>query len=145
MKTVNLKRARIIEIGTPDQNGILIRTRLGGLFTRIGGVEKGRPHCTGGPQFSEQEVSRNANITVLAEFPLTLADLIPEGCTRFKFHNDADYPRLAHRIEQSNPVWEVTGMHGEWSDLNELAVDCGVDLTTVIPLQVHSQYVEERR
>lgn len=80
---------------------------------------------------------------VIDTFPLTLADLIPDGCTEFQFKNQTHRDRVA--MQHPDGQWEVTGMHGEWQDLNALAFDCAVDLDTVIPLQVSDQYVEERR
>lgn len=78
-----------------------------------------------------------------AEFPVALADLIPDGCTEFRFKDQTHRYRVA--MQHPDGQWEVTGMHGEWQDLNALAFDCAVDLNTAIPLQVSDQYVEERR
>ena len=74
---------------------------------------------------------------------VTLADLIPDGCTEFRFKTPSGILRVA--LQHPTGSWEVTGMHHEWRDLNALAFDCAVDLNTVIPLQVSDQYVEERR
>lgn len=141
-EAVNLKRARIIEVGAPEQNGILIRTKPGDPFTRIGGVEEGEVEADETHRkFYEDALSRLTDrMTVLAEFPLTLADLLPKGCTEFRFRNTFGALRVAWH---DGNRW-CTG-DDDFDDLRELQDLVHVDLNTVIPLQVSDQYVEERR
>lgn len=74
---------------------------------------------------------------------VNLADLIPDGCTEFRFKDKTHRCRVA--IQHSDGQWEVTGMHGEWTDLNELAFDAAVDLSTVVPLTVDPDWIEAQR
>ncbi len=94
---------------------------------------------------------KNARIVITGEPPneglqpeVTLADLIPDGCTVFRFRNTDDgNAHVALRTGWGGEqLWEVTGVLDVWDDLNELGFDADVDLTTVIPLTVHPDYVE---
>lgn len=140
---VNLTRARVVEFDEPDTHlrrftAIRHDHRQSFRLCAIDGEPK-----SGAAGIPIQSIEACRNVTVLAEFPVTLADLIPEGCEAFRFESHGDTHRVAMRRPRGQ--WEVTGMHGVWADLTELAFDAAVDLSTVVPLTVDPDWIEAQR
>lgn len=73
---------------------------------------------------------------------VTLADLLPDGCTVFRFQY-ANETLVAAR--DTNGRWTVTSRNAWWGTLDALAAYFDINLGTVVPLVVDPQYVEERR
>lgn len=142
---VNLKRARVVEFDEPDTHlrrftAIRHDPRQSFRLCAIDGEPK-----SGAAGIPIQSIEACRNVTVLAEFPVTLADLLPEGCTRFEFISK-DGKRLYSARHESNGFWSVAGdpMLEIWK-FGDIAEQFDADLTTVIPLTVHPDYVEARR
>lgn len=139
--TVDLTRARLVELDNPG-GGRLTATRPAAEHAFTTCAVNGN-RVAEGSQWTEQQVlTFGRNITVLAEFPATLADFIPDGCTEFRFPYSYDL-HVASRSH--NGLWSVTGKNGTWPTLSSLGAYFGIDPTTVVPLVVDPQYVEERR
>lgn len=141
-EAVNLKRARIVEF-TSGPRMTAVRTKRGDPF-RIVALDGNPDPATVLPNdWDETGVEcYGKDVNVLAEFPVTLADLIPEGCTEFRFKSNGGVQYVAGA--DSDGDWLVTRTEG-WFELHELAYRFDIDLTTVVPLAVDPQYVEERR
>lgn len=154
---VNIKRARLIEFDWPDYQGQQTTPRITAMrnargdafdFLAIDGVVVGDEYsdciCEG------DLAARAKNIVVFAEFPLSLADLIPEGCTRFEFRNTRGLTGYAKRCPETRR-WDITQFYRQsentnaYFSLDDAQKHFGVDLDTVVPLVADPQYVEERR
>lgn len=144
-ETINLTRARVIEFtdsgGDAEclvkrdhvSNLLFTGIRSNGPETKLGSyrLENIRKHCT--------------NIRILAEFPLTLADLIPGDCQAFRFkHNGLTNTAVFDMVFKA---WAVTGHDGWYATLESLAEHFEIELDTVAPLALttHPDYVEGRR
>lgn len=148
---VNIKRARLVEFDTLYKDGtvslLVSRRQSSNAFTPLG-VNGEPPTEDWGIWRTHDIVSNGTNIRILAELPVTLADLIPEGCEAFRFKRRYNVELTATRgAGEQADVWTINGMHGLWRGLNKLSDDLGVCLDTVVPLElrVHPQYMEERR
>lgn len=76
---------------------------------------------------------------------MTIVDLLPEDCTRFECFNNAG--TTMHYVCLASPaLWAVSDdpMQGLWR-LEEIAEQFDLDLQTLVPLQVHPDYIEARR
>lgn len=76
---------------------------------------------------------------------VTLADLLPKGCTRFECFNNAG--TKVHYVRLANHAWWTVSddpMQEIWR-LEDIAEQFDLDLRTVVPLQVHPDYIEARR
>lgn len=138
---VNLKRARIVELKhrLDGWETVALRYELGGSWELAGDIKRWTD--------DELHVTFMA-FRVLAEFPVTLADLLPDGCEAFRFKRKYGVELTATKGTGTEAdIWVIGGMQGHWRDLNTLSADLGVHLDTVVPLvlRVHPQYVEERR
>lgn len=155
--TVDLTRARIVEFDTLYTDGtvslLVSRRQSSNAFTPLG--VNGEPPTEDWGTWSTRDITRTgSNIRILAEFPVTLADLLPEGCTRFEFNDGVLGAAYYARRFREGPhhhrddLWNVTAIVGDAGGafkLGDLARRFDIDLDTVIPLTVHPQHVEERR
>lgn len=91
------------------------------------------------------ELLNDGPIRILDRFPVTLADLLPDGCTRFECRNNAG-TKVHYVCLASHALWAVSDdpMQGLWR-LEEIAEQFDLDLQTLVPLQVHPDYIEARR
>lgn len=146
--TVDLTRARLVEFDTLYKGGtvslLVSRRQSSNAFTPLG-VNGEPPTEDWGIWRTHDIVSSGTNIRILAEFPLTLADLIPEDCQAFRFkHNGLTDTAVFDMVFKA---WEVTGHDGCHATLESLAEHFDIELDTVVPLTLttHSDYVEGRR
>lgn len=153
MSEVDISRARVIEFDTLYKDGtvsLLVSRRQSSNAFKPLGVNGEPPTEDWGIWRAHDIVSSGTNIRILAEFPATLADLIPDGCTEFRFKTPSGILRVA--LQHPTGSWEVTGMHHEWrvgsinhDSLAQLESFHEVRLESVVPLVPHPDYVEERR
>lgn len=74
---------------------------------------------------------------------VTLADLIPDGCTEFRYKTPSGILRVA--LQHPAGHWEVTGLSNTWSSVNDLQRAFNIDLNTVVPLAVDPDWIEAQR
>lgn len=149
----DLARARLVEFDTLYKDGnvslLVSRRQSSNAFTPLG-VNGEPPTEDWGTWFTHDITRTGSNIRILAEFPVTLADLIPEGCTRFEFRNTRGLTGYAKRCPETRR-WDITQFYRQsentnaYFSLDDAQKHFGVDLDTVVPLVADPQYVEERR
>ena len=135
---LNLRRARIAELKhrLDDWETVALRHELGGGWELAGDNKR----------WTDDELHATFKASqVLAEFELTLADLIPGDCQAFRFKNNGLTGTAV--FDMVYKTWEVTGHDGDFATLDSLAEHFDIELDTVVPLTLttHSDYVEERR
>jgi len=129
---VNLERARIVELKHKSGGWPAVAVNVsGGLWAVSGFAYK---------PTTDVLLSRFDIVKVLDERPASLADLLPKGCTEFRFRDTFGTLRVAWR---DGNRW-CTG-DDDFDDLRELQDLMHVDLDAVIPLTVHPDYIEARR
>lgn len=131
-KKANLKRARIVELKHKSGGWPAVAINVSGGLWEVSGYDY--------VPTADELLSRFDVVGVLAEFPVTLADLLPKGCTEFRFTDTYGALRVAWR---DGNRWRTSD--NDFDDLHELQDLMDIDLDSVVPLQVHLQYVEERR
>ena len=154
---VNIKRARLIEFDWPDYQGQPTTPRITAMrnargdafdFLAIDGVVVGDEYSD---CIREDDIAvRGKNIVVFADFPLSLRDMLPEGCARFEFQGGGDL-RLYYARHVQGSRWHISEAVGFASvgtyvvGLERIEAAYKPHINTIVPLVVDPRYVEERR